>query len=91
MDGNKKTRNAFKKILKKIESSSDAFVIRDNSIHKILGEDLVVGDIVLFNTGDKIPADCRIIESNYLEVNEATLTGEGNSVFKNSHSINKKM
>lgn len=85
-----KTRNAFKN-LKKIESSSDAFVIRNNSIHKILGEDLVVGDIVLFNTGDKIPADCRIIESNYLEVNEATLTGEGNSVFKNSHSINKNV
>ncbi len=85
-----KTRNAYKN-LKKIDSSGTTFVMRDNKIHKVSSDDVVVGDIILFNTGDKIPADCRIIESNFLEINEASLTGEGNSVFKVANSLDKKV
>ena len=85
-----KTKNAYKN-LKKIEANGDAFVIRNNKTHRIKSESIVVGDIVLFNTGDKVPADCRIIESDFLEINEASLTGEANSVFKSSNRIEKKV
>lgn len=51
-------------------------VLRDGKETVIDAEDLVIGDIVLLDSGDKIPADIRIIESNNLSVNEAILTGE---------------
>jgi len=51
-------------------------VLRDGTQQEIPLEDVVPGDIVLLNAGDAIPADCLILESRDLFVNEATLTGE---------------
>ncbi|MHA1475748.1 MAG: HAD-IC family P-type ATPase, partial [Promethearchaeota archaeon] len=57
-------------------------VIRNGQREQILTKNIVVGDLLLLNTGDKIPADSRIIEANNLEVNEASLTGESEPVKK---------
>jgi len=51
-------------------------VVRNGSTVEILNSQLVSGDVVLFKAGDMVPADCLIIESNELNVNEASLTGE---------------
>src|SRR3989339_599907 len=51
-------------------------VIRKNKLMEINSEELVPGDIIILEAGDKINADCRIIESENLQTNEAILTGE---------------
>lgn len=75
--------------LKKM-SSSACKVIRDNTIQTIATEDLVVGDIILVEAGDSIPADATIIECSNLKVEEAALTGESVSVDKNSEYIEQE-
>ncbi len=66
---------------------SYARVIRDDQEQKILAEDLVPGDIMLVQEGDKISADARVLESSNLQVNQSTLTGESNPVQKNHDPI----
>ncbi len=61
--------------LKKM-SSPTAKVLRDGQIDEIPTQKLVVGDIVILEEGDIIPADVRLFESVGLEINEAILTGE---------------
>lgn len=51
-------------------------VRRDGEVHQISAEDLVPGDIVLLQEGDRIPADGRLVESVNLQVEQAALTGE---------------
>ena len=51
-------------------------VVRDGTVRQIPRKDVVVGDIVLLNTGDEIPADGILLESVSLQVNESSLTGE---------------
>lgn len=53
-----------------------ASVIRDKTSKEILTDYIVPGDIIILKAGDIVPADCRIIQSKDLFVNEATLTGE---------------
>jgi calcium-translocating P-type ATPase len=55
---------------------SHATVLRDGVAVQLASEQLVPGDIVLLQEGDRISADCRVIESHGLRVNEATVTGE---------------
>ena len=57
-------------------------VIRDGRKMRISSSELVPGDVIVFESGDRIPADARIIEGYVLEVMESSLTGE-------SHSVNK--
>jgi Ca2+-transporting ATPase len=57
-------------------------VLRDGAISVVRSEDLVVGDVVLLEAGDSIPADGRIIESASLKIEEAALTGESVPVSK---------
>lgn len=59
-----------------------AKVIRDGKREEILAKDLVVGDIIVVEAGDVVPADARIIESFSLQVNESALTGESEAVDK---------
>ncbi len=68
-------------------SASSCKVIRENSIQTIATKELVVGDIILVEAGDSIPADARIIECSNLKVEEAALTGESVPVDKNSDYI----
>ncbi len=51
-------------------------VMRDGKARKIEARLVVPGDIILLEEGDKIPADCRLIEINNLKVDHSTLTGE---------------
>lgn len=64
-----------------------AKVIRDGRTISVETKDLVVGDMVLLASGDKVPADLRLIEAFSLEVDEAALTGESVPVLKNSEDI----
>jgi len=58
-------------------------VIRDGKEQQISSRFLVPGDLIYIEEGAKIPADCQIVESRHLEVNEASLTGESLPVVKN--------
>ncbi len=75
--------------LKKL-SQSTAKVLRDGAIKTVPTEDLVVGDVILFESGDAIPADARLLESNSLKVEEAALTGESVSAEKTANAITPK-
>ncbi|MCH5198421.1 MAG: calcium-translocating P-type ATPase, PMCA-type, partial [Oscillospiraceae bacterium] len=57
-------------------------VLRDGKIVSVKSEDMVVGDIVVLEAGDAVPADCRILESHSMKVEEAALTGESVPVTK---------
>jgi len=57
-------------------------VFRDGRIETIRSEELVTGDIIVLEAGDAVPADCRILESASLKIEEAALTGESVPVDK---------
>ena len=57
-------------------------VLRDGEPVTVKSEDLTAGDVVLLEAGDAVPADCRILESHSLKVEEAALTGESLPVTK---------
>jgi len=59
-----------------------ASVMRDGKRHVIPGEELVPGDIVFLEAGDKLPADLRLLKSHGLQVQESILTGESVAVEK---------
>ena len=69
-------------------SSPNAKVIRDGHKIEVPAEDLVVGDIFTLEAGDIVPGDGRIIENYSLKVNESALTGESESVEKQSGTLN---
>ncbi len=66
-------------------------IIRNNKMVEISSSQLVRGDIVILNSGDKISADCRIIESENLQANQAILTGESLPVNKSSKKLSQKI
>ena len=57
-------------------------VLRDGKQVIVKSEDLTIGDVLVFEAGDAIPADCRILESYSMKVEEAALTGESVTVNK---------
>ena len=57
-------------------------VIRDGVVQNIKSEELVIGDVIVLEAGDAIPADCRILESFSMKVEEAAPTGESYPVNK---------
>ena len=57
-------------------------ILRDGQTKLVDSENIVVGDIVLLESGDKVPADLRLIETNELSIDESILTGESISKFK---------
>jgi magnesium-transporting ATPase (P-type) len=56
--------------------SSDAVLVRDGKEVKIPANEVVPGDVVVLGTGDRVPADIRMLEVNNLACQEAALTGE---------------
>lgn len=62
-------------------------VRRDGKVHEISAEELVPGDIVLLEEGDRVPADGRLIETINLQIEEAALTGESVPAGKNTAPI----
>lgn len=57
-------------------------VIRDGELQKVAVEDVVMDDIIVVENGDQICADCTVLESDGIEVNESMLTGESKPVKK---------
>ncbi len=71
--------------------TTDAVVIRDGKKTTISSVDLVPGDITLLESGFKIPADIRLINSKELKIDESMLTGESISALKNTEVCDKKV
>ncbi len=69
-------------------SAATSKVMRDGKIMTVHSEDLVIGDVVLLEAGDAVPADGRLIENASLKIEEAALTGESVPVTKFIDIIN---
>ncbi len=84
-------RNAGR-VVEKLQSmiALKSMVIRNGTAEDIVNRDIVAGDIIEFNAGDMVPADCLLIESNELFVNEASLTGESYPVAKQTGIVDEK-
>lgn len=65
----------------------DVTVRRGGNEFTVKASSLVPGDIVLLNAGNRVPADCRLIESWLLQTQEAALTGESQTINKNAKAI----
>ena len=63
-------------LLNAVGEETPVSVIRNGKVQEIPRKDIVVGDIVLLNTGDEVPADGTLLEAVSLQINESTLTGE---------------
>jgi Ca2+-transporting ATPase len=85
----RKTEKALE-ALKKL-SSPRALVIRDGIEIRIPGREVVPGDIVIINEGDRVPADGEIIESLNLQIDESIITGESLPVDKSILIGNKQL
>ncbi|GEL67180.1 HAD-IC family P-type ATPase [Marinilactibacillus psychrotolerans] len=81
--------NALDKI--KDMLSTHATVIRDGQRKEIEAVDVVKGDVVYLEAGDNVPADLRIVDSDSLKVQEASLTGEADSIEKTPDEIEAKV
>ncbi|KAJ6113678.1 hypothetical protein N7523_006995 [Penicillium sp. IBT 18751x] len=70
-------------------SANEAKVVRDGKAQRIKAEHLVPGDVIQIAVGDRVPADCRLlsIHSNSFRVDQAILTGESESVAKDTKAI----
>lgn len=77
-----KSAQALKKMIK-----TYIFALRNEEKVEIPSEEVTVGDILFFESGVKVPADVRLIQSKDLFVNESLLTGESIDVSKDSHYI----
>ena len=71
-------------------SAATTKTLRDGKVETIKSEDLVVGDVILLDAGDAIPADCRIFECASMKIEEAALTGESVPVNKLIKALMKK-
>ena len=78
-----RAENAMEKLKSLVHT--DAHVKRDNNLKRIPSENLVPGDIVILEEGDKVPADLILIESYDLRVDESSLTGESTLVKKDNN------
>ncbi|MDH5711747.1 MAG: HAD-IC family P-type ATPase, partial [Gammaproteobacteria bacterium] len=67
--------------------STRCSVLREGETYEIDADELVPGDIVLLESGDKVPADLRLSVSHDLEVDESLLTGESLPVLKDSNAV----
>ncbi|KAL4402685.1 P-type ATPase [Malassezia pachydermatis] len=72
-----KTMNSLRSL-----ASPTAHVIRDGQLITVAAPEVVPGDILELNTGDTVPADCRIVDAKNFETDEALLTGESLPVAK---------
>ncbi len=68
-----------------------SIVIRDGKRQEILSKELVPGDVVILGNGEKIPADCLILEESELRINESVLTGESKEIKKEEAKSEKNV
>lgn len=82
-----KARKAIESLGKSV--SREANVIRDGKRKRIPSSQLTIGDIVILQSGDKTPADIRLIKVRELQIDESALTGESVPVIKNTAAVEK--
>lgn len=70
---------------------SYARVVRDGKEVKIFAEDIVPGDIMILEEGDRICGDARILRCSDFQVDQSTLTGESNPIRKNYEALQEKV
>ncbi len=68
-------------------AAARAKVFRDGEQMEVPGAEIVIGDLILIEEGDTVPADARVIHSTALQMAEAALTGESLPVLKNTSPI----
>lgn len=71
-------------------TASTCKVLRDGNLTAVKNEDLAVGDVVILEAGDSVPADCRLIEAASLKAEESALTGESVPVEKTTEKCVSK-
>ena len=84
----KKALKSSEQLMSMIEQ--ETLVLRDGKEYLVDSKELVVGDIVLLESGDHISADMRILECSNLQVDESVLTGESVGVSKSSEKLPNK-
>ncbi|MGV1012704.1 MAG: cation-translocating P-type ATPase [Flavobacterium sp.] len=84
-----RSRNAIDALKKLSQPNSKVF--RNSVLVEIPSEEIVLGDSIQIEEGHFIPADAIIVQSNDFSVNEAVLTGESLSVFKDENPENKQV
>lgn len=80
-----KAEDAIGKLKQSMELQSRVY--RNGVLIKIPTSQLVVGDIVVLQTGDIVPADIRLLQTHTLKCNESSITGESDQVLKNEHMV----
>jgi len=83
---NEHRANAEFDVLNRVNDDVPVRVIRDGSPHTVPRKDLVVGDVILLENGEEVPADAEVLEAVSLEVDESRLTGEAFPVPKQLQS-----
>lgn len=83
-----KAQNTLHQLKKVI--SLNAFVVREGKELLVHAEDVVPGDVIVLKTGERVPADARLLEAKNLQVDEANLTGESFPVEKHTRVLTKK-
>ncbi len=81
-----KTMESFRQLI-----PPHARVLRDGMVLDVLASELVVGDVILLEEGDKVPADGRLIEVNSLKVDNSALTGEAEPQLRSLNCTHPEM
>lgn len=68
-------------------SAAQSKVLRDGKLVHLPSAELVPGDVIMLEAGDSVPADCRVLESATMKIEEAALTGESVPVEKHANVI----
>lgn len=68
-------------------AAPEARVIRDGRLEELAAEELVPGDLIVLEAGNRVPADCRLIETAGLQADESLLTGESITVAKSAEKL----
>ncbi|KJS47072.1 MAG: metal ABC transporter ATPase [Peptococcaceae bacterium BRH_c23] len=84
-----KSDKAFE-ALSKLSEDVHVKVVRESKIVYLSQSDLTIGDIIHLETGDKVPADARLIHSSNLGIDESMLTGEAEAASKKSDKIDRE-
>lgn len=72
----------FRALEKSSQTDERCSVVRDGNIERINPKDLVIGDIILLQAGDMVPADAVVCDQNVMKANESALTGESDDLKK---------
>ena len=82
-----RAENAMEQL--KSMTSAEAVVLRDDEPRKIAASELTIGDVVVLEEGDNVPADLRLLKSYDLMVDESALTGESKPSTKDENALSE--